>query len=226
LTLPSSKEKEVKHILIVVSVALGLGALAAQGGSVPSDVLTVYNNQPGPVAGPTIESQIILYEDGSITYNGAGQIGGTPPTPGSGEDSNFLYYMSIDSPGMFDPAWLYPNHGIVLREGGVFSDLVAVFNTGSPSAPVYSLGFYSGEGGPNDSATGLCPPSDGKTYPSVCNFEEADFNGDITSMLSAQLIANGWTATFWSDVDTPEPATLILFGIGLAALGLRKRIRA
>lgn len=217
----------MKRILIVVSLALGLGALAAQAGSVPSDVLTVYNSQPGVAPGQSIESQIILYEDGSITYNGAGHIGGTPPTPGSGEDPTFLYYMSIDSPGMFDPAWLYPNHGIVLREGGVFSDLVAVFNTGL-TAPVYSLGFYSGEGGPNDSAAGLCPLPDGKTYPTVCNFEEADFNGDITSMLSSQLITNGWTATFTSDVDatTPEPATLILFGIGLAALGLRKRIRA
>jgi hypothetical protein len=61
-------------------------------------------------------------------------------------------------------------------------------------------------------------------------FETAANGGlfDATAYLNPGLLANKWTATFFSDVEqVPEPGSLILFGTGLLAFGggLRRKLR-
>ena len=91
-----------------------------------------------------------------------------------------------------------------------FSDLFGVFFTKAPgqTLPGYYLGFYS------DGESGTAFGSNGKTF----LLETPGVPVDATGYVDPLLVRRGWTATFVSDGDVPEPTSLVLMGSGLLGL--------
>ena len=100
----------------------------------------------------------------------------------------------------------------VLREAdGSDSDIYGICTCGPGGA--LALGFAS-----DSEASGVNFGSFPRTFPEA---------GPIsaTLYLDPALQAAGWTATFWSDSDVPEPAVwaLMIVGFGFVGVGLRRR---
>jgi PEP-CTERM motif len=134
---------------------------------------------------------------------------------------NFIYILSIFSPTtrLIDPATL-DNPTQVLEASGAVSDVFGIFSgvAGCLDPAGLCLGFASD--------TDLIPVSLGN-FPT--QLPEGNGIFDATRFLDAGLRAQGFTAQFVSDVEgVPEPATIFLLGLSMAA-GLavvRRRLKA
>jgi hypothetical protein len=190
---------------VIVCLLLALGALAPAWGEQVSDVLTVYN------ASHVIVGQVGVYEDGGIF--GLNSAVFHTQGPYVGEDPWGIYYINDATlvntrppvtavMDWSDPTWL--------------SDIVGVA-AGVPGAPAFVLAFGS------DTET---LPNQLGTDPGSPVVRENGAPIDVTSYLTLDRQAAGYTATFWSDV--PEPGTTLMLGGGLLAIALylRKRLAA
>jgi hypothetical protein len=169
-----------------------------------SDILTIYNP-----AG-AIDTQLTLFEDGSVSCIVYSYVCGSfnaNPNLGT-EDPNALYYIGVPVDFTQQPV-------TVAEAGGTWSDVFA---------PGYFLGV--GDVLYFQSDTETTPPSLALTGNPPFIIESED-NGPMsaTNILSPDLQADGWTATFWSDPEVPEPASLTLLAVGLAGLGMALRLR-
>jgi hypothetical protein len=119
----------------------------------------------------------------------------------------------ITSTVAIDPSQ-FGNATVLIEPGtGQPSDIVGVCACGVGGALM--LGFESdGDPGP------VFVPG---AFPRT--FVEAKKPVDITLYLAPALQAQGWTATFSSDLEVPEPATWALMLVGLGAIGYAARSR-
>jgi hypothetical protein len=185
---------------LLASAAFVAPAYASDGAPV-SDILTVFNP-----AG-AVDTQLTLFEDGVFSCVAGTFTCGSIANVGLGtEDPNGLYYITAP----VDPTQLGAPVNVA-EAGGTFSD---IFGVASISQEV--LGFTSD--------TETAPPA----FAPVGSIVESEQNGPLsaTIYLAPDLRIAGWTATFQSDPEIPEPATLTLVASGAALLGFaRRRVR-
>ena len=159
-----------------------------------------------PAAADSISDSLTVFDAaGNVVY----QVSVTE----ANEDPNEIYFINV--PGLINPAQ-FGNATTVLDADGSYSD---IFGIAGVNGDLF-LAFNS----------------DTEGFPALYGSQGAIFlpegNGgffDATMYLSPDLIAQGYSAQFFSDGDeaaVPEPGTLILLATGLAgaAGSLRKRL--
>jgi hypothetical protein len=195
----------------VLSFAGGISTSAfATDGSPISDVLTVYD-PTGAIVG-----QVGVYEDGVVF----GTNYAVDPPTATGEGLGVIYYindLNLANSGQYG----YPT--TMLEPGGGQSDVFGVVELGGPDldAGPFFLAFSSD--------TDTVPPA--FTVNNSSNNSSSILEGqqpvDATMYLNSTL-PGGYTATFFSDseVQVPEPTTMLLLGSGLIGLwGARKKFK-
>lgn len=198
--------------LTTLALALMSPAFAQSPSSPLSDELTVFNP-----AG-AIDTQLQLFEDGTTACTA------TTFTCAAVANMNL---------GTEDPAGLYYITAPVNQ--ALFGSPINVFGSGdvSPSNPT-GLSDIVGVATPDGGATFVLGfTSDNETQPPafgpVGGINASEDNGpiNVSNYLSAGLQGQGWTASFTSDSDAPEPATLSLIACaGLVGLVLGRRKKA
>ena len=122
--------------------------------------------------------------------------------------SQFVYSLLPADQGPIDTSQF--GKAIVLTNSNGYSDIVGIAHVGS-AAPV--LGFSSDEEGApltwDSSVWGAGP---------AAVIPEPGVPINISQFLLPSAVAQGWSATFQSDV--PEPSTWAMIGLGFAGLGL------
>lgn len=169
-----------------------------------SDQFAIYNPDG------SLEQSLTIYEDGS-TWLIHPAFGAEPYPFASGEG------LTCPGPNCYSIGWGFANASLagdprlVLFEGNSLSDYLGVYidrccDNGS---------FYFA------SDAGVGPES-----PFHFNFGCVVLGSvcDITDLLTPGAVEAGYTATFFSAGDVPEPLTLSVFGAGLVgAVAMRRR---
>jgi MYXO-CTERM domain-containing protein len=174
---------------------LMLCSIPAFGNGVGSDVLQVYDNHGNSVCDATANEQ---REDGDHVY--------------------YLHYfdcLTLQSLGGVVNTGQFGNYTQLMDPGGSRSDVFGIANIGSSYIPIYVFGFTSDGGGEQASTSDFY-----KSGGTVTTLDEG--NGgpfDATKYLPQYLQSEGWSATFTSDSEVPEPASMGLAS-GLVVLGL------
>lgn len=175
--------------------AMVLGSIPSFGIAVSSDVLQVFDNHGNPVCNATANEQ---REDGDQVY--------------------YLHYfdcLTLQSLGGVVNTAQFGNYTQLMDPNGTRSDVFGIANIGSKYLPMYVFGFTSDGSGEQASTSDFY-----KSGGLVTTLNEG--NGgpfDATKYLPQYLQCEGWTATFTSDSEAPEPASTGL-ATGLAMLGL------
>lgn len=228
----------MKRILTFAPL-LAFCLLPCYAGVVTTDTLTVTT--------PTGAEWVSVDSNGNITGNDYGILGGS----GSGCPVDQAYCLIS---GSLDPYALYYINDSTLpdpAQGGAtptvtmlidpdlitFSDEFGIYGIGQDANgnPIYALGFYG-------SAPGIPSPLQGAGATNTYTEPAGPATWNATSLIDPALQCPGgggegecevegprlYTANFADDysASVPEPATVFLLGIGLAAFVLRKRVHA
>ena len=151
--------------------------------------------------------QVAPISDSMTVYDPTGAVFAQTLAFEGNEDPGHIYALSV---GVDASQFGFATY---LSEGnGLNSDIFGVCTTGAPSLQ-------------------LCFASDSETQgvnfgndPNFTTFPEGNGIWDATRYLDPSLRAQGYTATFISDTEVPEPASLLLMGTGL--MGLARKIRS
>ncbi len=158
------------------------------------------------ITSPPQPSELIVQSDTMTVYDATGAVVAQTIADEATENENTFYTVNV----AIDPAQ-FGNATILTEKDGSSSDIFGVCDPGTG----LTLCFNS------DTETAPVPFSNfPRTFP-----EGAGGPFDATLYLDPGLQALGWTATFWSDADVPEPATWAMMLVGFGALGavLRRR---
>jgi hypothetical protein len=153
--------------------------------------------------------QASIISDSLTVYDPTGAVFAQVSVAEDVEDPNTIYFISnLDFPDLVDPTQLGNATGVFEPDGSL-SDVFGLIS--SPVAEGLCLAFSS------DSET--VPAAFVGAGSSV--FQERDHQGifDATMYLNPDLQAQGYTATFVSDSEVPEPTTLTIWSM-LGALGI------
>ena len=215
----------MKTLSLVASISLGaILSLCSQAAlAVPiSDQFAIYYPDG------SLEQSVTIYEDGSAFAVFPGAYVGNP---GNFFGDPATYYVGpypfapFSGEGLACPGQCYgAGFGLAngelaggpilwLYDGASVSDYLGVYINSDPNNPF--AGFYFASD----------PEADFQFGPGTNQGCVAIGNAcDVTGLLAPGLIEAGWTATFFSDGDVPEPMTLSLFGAGLVgAAAIRRR---
>jgi hypothetical protein len=189
------------YLLVALAVALAAGSAMASISS--SDTLTVFN--------PTGVEQLITAQEG--LENSIGDTVHILVVPGIAGGTHYGHPTLVYEEG--------PENSRML------SDIFGVTTEGETGSP-YNLAFMTDR---EDATEGEIPTDvaramvlfgwDGREASAFAIYREplvAPF-ADATPYLDASLVTQGYTATFRSDSNIPEPATLAIWGL-LGALGI------
>jgi hypothetical protein len=146
----------------------------------------------------SILDQLTLFEDGSFTGGSCffGQC--------TAEGPPNVYYIPDFT--LTDPAQSGTQWGLVEADG-TFSDAVGILALGN------GVLFFNSDSETQPADTFLTGP----TFPETGLI-------DITSFLAPSRVADGFTATFFSDPsESPEPGTLSLVALGILLLSIKAR---
>lgn len=141
--------------------------------------------------------------DAITVYNSTGAVMRQAIAP-EDEPANLTYIINVDPAVWADPNQ-FGNYTTLLDPDGSISDYFGVVRTSG----TYYLGFSS-----DPAPTAFYFGTGGQV--TVLNEQTGPF--DMTQYLAVNLRDQGWTATFQSDLDVPEPPTIAIFCLG--ALGL------
>jgi hypothetical protein len=215
----------IKSGILGLTLAGFFASSAAVAGALPpvSDQFTVYDG-----AG-AINYQFTLYEDGSQGVSSGGLS--TSCVEGI-KAACFIPYFGMN------PTLAYngtnPTAFVILEHGTqIVSDIFTTWYFPCPIAicgsaiPIGQALFASDMEGDQLLYDPLDPYFTHYTGGVTLLDEPADGIVNVTSFLSPFYSRQGYTASFYSEVETPEPLTLSLFGAGLAgAVAMRRRKKA
>lgn len=189
---------------LVIKFLLVLGIAFLVFSSVPalastSDILQVYDSHGNSVCDASAQEQ---REDGDHVY--------------------YLYYfdcLTLQSLGGVVNTGQFGNYTALMDPGGTISDVFGIADIGTTflgfHIPDYVFGFTSDGGGEQASTSDFY-----KSGGSVTTLAEGSGGPfDATKYLPQYLQCEGWTATFSSDSEVPEPTSVGL-ACGLGVLGL------
>ena len=127
------------------------------------------------------------------------------------EDRTILHVVPGVAPDITAPGTTLIEPGGT-QASGPFSDTFGFGSTGGPLGPA----FFS------DDEVSSAPMSQ---FGPIFLFENSAGPYDATGTLSPALRAQGFTAQFFSDLDVPEPTSLILLGSSLVTFAIFRRAR-
>jgi hypothetical protein len=232
----------------IFGIAVGLAALfaagAANAGTLVYDTITgqtvvngykpIVANNRGPlgnsfiVSSPEwIESVTLMVKDSTIDTGSAlvylvpnNPATGAPTLPSSSGTTligatllGTILDSALGGTNIYTPQSVFP--GIMVNPGTYWIELVdahsAANGNGNPVAANLQWGFNADFGGLGVPVTG--------NYSSYANATDTGLTGPA-------LNNTGGNAVFEMQITTPEPASVALLGVGMAALGLVRRRRA
>ena len=210
--------RQLRKLAIAAAVASACAfATSAQAGYIRSDQFTVYDGTGA------IRYQFGVTEDGTgfggalcvSLSTSAGCLHGEQDYDGTNLYTMSFWYLPVD---LADPNKA-SNVMQLVEANGSISDIVFMLVDVNANYLVFA----------SDGDAGGLPDFSILPNVSVDYFTETDNPFDVTSYLATALQAAGWTATFQSAdiyVDTPEPGTFTILGLGLAGLGFARRRKA
>ncbi len=196
--------------------------MAAWGGDLGSDQRTTV------AATSSGDLNLSAADQWGVTFDDEGRNGGTsgvprdPPVGFVMGTSNLIGLGSQDSSDQnpFDNPW----PGAFPLAGSAEDDLSFIYqfdlNPGQTGSLVYFLSHGLSE--VFDQQDGSPPPAQGTQIPLITATVAALFAAPDFSGISAGDMA---TVQNWSPASVPEPSTLVLWSVGAAAVGIRRRFR-
>lgn len=153
----------------------------------------------------------LVNSDVITVYDSAGAVMRQLNAPES-EPPNETYIINVNPDVWADPGQ-FGNYTTLLEPDGSISDYFGVALVGGIYYLAFSsdpapTAFYLGTGG----------------HVTVLNEQSGPF--DMTQYLAVRLRDQGWTATFQSDIDVPEPPAIAIFcggALGLIGCQIRRR---
>lgn len=154
----------------------------------------------------------LVNSDVITVYDSAGAVMRQLAAPES-EPPNETYIINVD-PDVWANPGQFGNYTTLLEQDGSISDYFGVALVGG----IYYLAFSS-----DPAPTAFYFGTSG--HVTVLNEQSAPF--DMAQYLAVSLRDQGWTATFQSDIDVPEPPAIAIFCVGsLGLIGCHIRRRA